>query len=81
LIPQAFPLRYEESRAWALFTGAPMNTQSIAYLQHSANQNPAAVTAEVATLPDLGMTVIEKVATAQKIGATAAFRRVIRRSK
>jgi HK97 family phage major capsid protein len=75
LIPSAFPIRYEPDRAWSHFPGMPMTTQQIAYLQHTGNTNPAAVTAEVATLPDLGMVIVEKTATATKIGATAAFSR------
>jgi HK97 family phage major capsid protein len=75
LLPSAFPIRYEPDRAWSHFPGMPMTTQQIAYLQHTGNANPAAVTAEVATLPDLGMVIVEKTATATKLGATAAFSR------
>jgi HK97 family phage major capsid protein len=77
LIPSAFPIRYEPDRAWSHFPGMPMTTQQVAYLQHTGNTNPAAVTAEAATLPDLGMVIVEKTATAIKLGATAAWTREI----
>jgi HK97 family phage major capsid protein len=75
LIPAAFRLQYEPDRVWQHLPGMPMDSQSIAYLQHSANANPAAITAETVAFPDLGMTIVEKTALATKIGATATFSR------
>jgi HK97 family phage major capsid protein len=75
LIPQAFQLRYESDRIWSHLPGRAMNSQSIAYLQHASNTNPAVVTGEGVQLPDLGMGITERVATAVKIGATSTFSR------
>lgn len=75
LIPAAFREMYEPDRLWSHLPGQAMDTQSIAYLQHTSNTNPAALTAEAEVLPDLGMNIIEKTATAIKLGATAAFSR------
>jgi HK97 family phage major capsid protein len=75
LIPAAFPLLMEPTRVFSHLPGMPMDSQWIQYIQHSANTNPAAVTAEVVALPDLGMTFTPKTAVAQKLGATAAISR------
>ena len=75
LIPSAFRLQYEPDRIWSHLVGMPMDTQQIEWLQHTSNQNPAATTAEVQVLPDLGMVITPKTSTAVKIGGTATFSR------
>ena len=54
LIPQAFWMRYEPTRLFDYFIGVHGNTQSVSWLQHSSNTNPAAAVAELTQKPDLG---------------------------
>ena len=72
LIPQAFIQELEPTRIWSLLPGMPMSSQSVSYIRHTGNTNPAAVTPETEVLPDLGMAFEQFTATAVKIGCTAA---------
>jgi HK97 family phage major capsid protein len=72
LLPQAFRQALEPTRIWSLLPGQEMTSQAVSYIRHTGNTNVAAVTAEAATLPDLGMTFTPYTADAVKIGCTAA---------
>ncbi len=77
LYPQAFPLLYEPDRIFQHFPGLEAESQSVSYLQHSGNSNPAAPVAELATKPDLGMLVEAKTVSFTTIAAMATFSRFL----
>jgi capsid protein len=66
------PLPYEPDRLFEHFNGIAMDGPAVAFLQHTANASPAAVVAEGATKPDLGMTFVEQVVRPTKIAAIAS---------
>jgi Phage capsid family len=65
-------LQYELDRVFDAFKGAAMDSQSVTYLAHTGNTNPAAATAELGQFPDLGMQLTPKTVNAQKITALAS---------
>lgn len=75
LLPQAFPLPYEPDRVFEHFLGTPAETQSVQYLQHTGNANPAATVPELAQKPDLQMSVTPKTVTFKVIAALSSFSR------
>jgi HK97 family phage major capsid protein len=75
LMPDVFRQELEPDRVWSHFPGLPMDSQSVAYLRHTGNVNPAAVTPEGQTIPDVQMQVSQNVATAVKIDALASVTR------
>jgi HK97 family phage major capsid protein len=75
LLPDAFPLRYETDRLFSAFPGLPAESQSVSYLQHTGNTNPAAPVAELTQKPDLGMQVESQTTTFTLIAALATFSR------
>jgi HK97 family phage major capsid protein len=77
LLPQAFGLLYEPDRLFEHFPGLTAESQSVSYLQHTGNVNPAAPVAELATKPDLGMTVVPKTVSFTTIAALATFSRLL----
>lgn len=75
LIPNAYWLRYEPVRLLEFFIGQRGTAQSVTWLQHYANTNPASVVAELALKPDLGPLVEPHTATFSTIAATASVSR------
>ena len=75
LIPSAFWLRYEPTRLFDYFIGARGETQSVTWLTHSSNTNPAAAVAELSQKPDLGPVVTPKTATYSTIAGLATVSR------
>jgi HK97 family phage major capsid protein len=77
LLPQAFQLRYEPDRIFEHFIGARAEGQSVSYLLHSGNTNPAAAVPELGTKPDLGMQITAQTVPFTKIAALCSFSREI----
>lgn len=75
LIPSAFYLRYEPTRLFDYFIGARGESQSVTWLQHTSNTNPAAAVAELTQKPDLGPIVTPKTATFSTIAGIASCSR------
>jgi HK97 family phage major capsid protein len=75
LMPDVFRQELEPDRIWSHFPGLPMDSQSVAYLRHTGNVSPAAVTPEGGTIPDVQMQVSQSVATAVKIDGLASVTR------
>src|SRR5262249_8256327 len=65
-------LQYEQDRIFEHLRGAQMDSQSVTYLQHTGNTNAAAVTAENATILDVGAQVTPKTVNAVAIKALAS---------
>jgi len=75
LMPSAFYLRYEPTRLFDYFIGARGESQSVTWLQHTSNTNPAAAVAELTQKPDLGPIVTPKTATFSTIAGIASCSR------
>jgi hypothetical protein len=75
LLPQnTLGLPYEQDRIFEHFIQqAAPEANSVAYLQHTGNANPAAPVAELGTKPDLGMAWTEKTVSFTKVAALASF--------
>jgi HK97 family phage major capsid protein len=78
LLPQALNLRYEPDRLFSHFVAqqAP-ESQSVSYLRHTGNTNPAAPVAELGTKPDLGMQISPTTVSFTKIAALSSFSREV----
>ncbi|MDH6248010.1 phage major capsid protein [Mycobacterium sp. OTB74] len=75
LLPYAFELRYEPDRIFAAFNGAEAQSQSVSYLQHTGNTQPAAAVGELAPKPDVGPQISPKTVSFTKIAALATISR------
>jgi len=73
LLPQhTLNLPYEPDRIFEHFVGAMADSQSVQYLQHTGNAQPALPTPELGTKLDLGMQWAPKTVSFQKISALAS---------
>ena len=78
LLPQALGLKYEPDRLFSHFVAmqAP-DAQSVSYLKHGSNTNPAAPVGELQPKPDLGMVVTPTTVAFTKIAALQSFSREV----
>ena len=65
-------LPYEPDRIFEHFIGAQAHSQSVQYLQHTGNVQPATTTAELGTKLDVGMQWAPRMVSFQKISALAS---------
>jgi HK97 family phage major capsid protein len=78
LLPQAYTLRLEPTRIIEfLVTGQPPTGQSVSWLQHSGNTNPAAAVAELNPKPDIAPQTAVKETTFSVIAGMASASRQI----
>jgi hypothetical protein len=75
LLPYAFELRYEPERIFAAFNGAEAESQSITYLQHTSNTQPAAAVGELQPKPDVGPQITPKTVSFTKTAALSTISR------
>jgi HK97 family phage major capsid protein len=77
LLPHAWNLPYEPDRLFDHFPGLTAESQSVSYLVHTGNTNPAAAVAELGTKPDLGMQISAKTVGFTKVAALCSFSREV----
>jgi HK97 family phage major capsid protein len=75
LLPNVFGLPYEPDRLFSAFPGLPADSQSVSYLQHTGNTNPASPVDELQTKPTLGMQIESQTTSFTVIAALEKFSR------
>lgn len=75
LMPDVFRQELEPDRIWSHLPGMPMDSQSVAYLRVTGNAQPAGITPEGGTIPDVQMQVQQFTATAVKVDGIASVTR------